>query len=719
MHKELKNIIFATSLAIPILLLITSCMGSKSVNEISISPEESPIAYDEVSATKPVADGLSLTIENSTHVPTQIGPLPALTGSNVANLHVSAKILPFFPPHATISGNHEVFALGDLNGVHVYNTSRQDKLMTIDAELPDCRFGLDTYLALDHAGEFIAFTTNTGIEVWQIGGGRIFQSPFIHGKTLDPLTCGLDIPQIALSPQGKLLAESGLGAGGEEYGDYFRVTDVTNNSVVYSWNDDTEKPFGQLQTFQTLGFSSDGRVLHTFDPFNFQPNANNGNESFLFWSTENWRSVASESSFVRGSFNPEVFFYSISDAGFVKIFDKASNLEVAVVESEGCNKEYPCNVIFSPDGSKFGILKQTGEIQYKRETLITSIDIYDLNQAKKRNSIEILLRNKNGIRLENNGDIILAQHPISDNPTWWTHTAYLNRLFNVGDETIGFIPQVIDVFADNPPYAGTCQIDNLNDTLSCAAGVRQSDGTILSIEQISGGFVLLDGDQSIAQVKYPAGSGQDLWQIRLKAYNQHTGAGYFCLDRNLREETCVVMNFLDKRIILEQIDLFGFIQSTENDLSIFIDRDKKELNIFYEESNRSVQMRSYQAIAYSAKPALVAGGDRAFYIVQNVENKNLYLEEISLQDAKVIKRYDFGFLSDINPTVIAVNGPADLLAVGDDTGSIYFLDLSTSELVHNMVVTNTDVVDLIFSGDDKRLVVMDAAGKISILQVMQ
>jgi hypothetical protein len=704
--------------AISVFLIISSCIGRETSSDLSTIQEGASGMHEESSATKPAEENDSTTNETKSALPPDNTSSVVISPTNVTDLQTSIQFYPFFPSIGAISGNQEVFAVGDLTGVHVYNANTKEKLMTIDVELPDCRYGWDAYLALDHTGEFVSFVTNVGVEVWQVGGGRIFQSPFEHQRTLDPLTCGLDVPQIALSPHGKLLAESGFGVGGEEYGDYFRVTDVDKKEVVYSWDGDADKAHGQLQSFQALGFSADGRFIHTFDPKFFQFSGTDRNDGFMFWSTDNWQYVASESDLVMNSFPARNFFYARSDANFVTISDKSSNEELLEFEMEGCTREYPCDVIFSSDGSKFGVLKASGEIQYKRETLITEIDIFDLALGKKMNSLEILARNKNNLLLKDNGDIIATHQSGSDNSTWWTHIAYLNALFNVGDEWIGFTPQVIDVFSDIPQYAGTCRIDLTSYSLTCSEGIRQPDGTILSIDKISGGFVLLEHDQPIAQVKYPGGNDNDTWQIRLKGFNQHTGTGYFCLDRNLREETCVVMNFSDNRIILEQVDLFGFVHSIKNGLSVFIDRDNKELNIFYEESSRTTQMHSYQAIAYPLRPVLTAGDERAFYVVQNVENKRLYIEEISLLDAKVVKRFDFNSPPDIQPTAIAVNAHADLIVLGDNGGLIYVLDLSSNDLIHTMTVSNSEIVDLIFSGNDKHLIVMDASGEINVLQVL-
>ncbi len=682
------------------------------------SSDSTPSFFQESTALSKSAEELApITSAPLTSTPTTI-PADVISTDNITEIEITHRLFPFNPPIISISGDQKVIAAGDLTGVHVYHANTQNEIRTIDVRLPDCRFGWDTFLALDHTGKFIAFASYTGIEVWQVDGGRIYQSAYDHGLILDPLTCGLDIPQFALSPGGKYLAESGFGMGGDEYGDYFRVIDILNNEVVYEWNGEVDSLHGQLQTFQELGFSSDGKVLQTFDPMKYQ-GGSSGRESFLFWSTDDWQRIESGSEFLKDSIDSGNLYFSISDRGRVAIIDKLSGTEVVEVEMEGCTLAFPCPTIFSPDGMKFGILKPSLDIQYKRELLITEIDIFSIKTNNKLNTKEVLIRNKSAIRLADNGEIVSLEYPKKDNAKWWSHTAYLNGLFLTKNGEVGFSPQVWDVFNRSPHYSGTCFLELADNTVYCEEGLRQADGNSLSVEQIANGFVLVQNGVSIAQMKYPAGTGSDVWQIRLKAYNSKTGVGYFCLDRNLREETCVVMNFPDNKIALEQVDLFGFSHSNISNLSVFIDREIKELNIFYEDSGRTIQMHSYKAIAYPLKPALVNGSPRSFYIVQNVENGELYVEEVDLEEAKVIRRYTFDELVEITPRFMAVNNKGNLLAVSDNAGSVHFFNLLENEFVHAKKISQSQIVDMLFSADDRSLIIMEDSGEIGVLQVLQ
>ena len=642
-----------------------------------------------------------------------------MSADNVSELKVGNQFFPFYPPIGAVSGNQSVIAVGTLAGVRILDATTQELIMEINTELPDCQFGWEAYLALDHSGNFVAITTKTGIEVWQVGGGLIYQSPYQHGKSLDRLTCGADIPQIALSPQGLLLAESGLSADGIEYGDYFQVIDILKNEVVYAWDGSVDQPHGQLQTFPELGFSADGMILQTFDPALYQFPAENSSQAFRFWSTQNWTAVDRSSDSIIDSVDPGALMHAVSLENTIYLYDKTSGAMVIEVDWLGCSREFPCEVIFSSDGGTFAVLERSDSLYYRRKPLITDVSVYSIKDGSEISTSSVLLRQKNSIFLQNDGGLVFARSTNEAIPTWWTNTAYLNGFFVFDHDHIGFIPQVLDVFADASAYSGTCLINTSDDSLVCQPGILPKPGEVIAIEEIENGFVLNANNERIAQVKYPPGGAGDSWQVRYKAYHSETGVGYFCLDRNQREETCVIMNFLDNTILAEKIDLFGFISSPDNYLAAFINRATKELVIFQEMTGRMTRMQSYQAVAFPVKPALLPDNSRAIYLVESEAEKDLFIEEISLVNGKVIKRYTFDGLSAITPTSIAAHPFADLWAVGDENGKIHLLDEKTSEIIYTIDAAGSGVVDMIFSADGKQLFVMEESGVISALRISQ
>ncbi len=674
---------------------------------------------NDLAATIPQTDPVNTQMdedENAEFVGLTLADLSMLTTENISEIKLGLAYYPFSPAVGAVSGNREVIATGGPQGVRLFDAVTQSEIMHIDITLPDCQYGWDATIALDYTGDFVAIATLTGIEVWQIGGGRIYETPYLHGKALDRLTCGLDVPQFSLSPQGKLLAESGYGIGGDEYGDYFRVTDVFKNEIVYSWDGSEANLHGKLQSFQGLGFSSDGKVLQTFIPARtFDVNANAA-DAFHFWNVEDWRMVDVDSDVIIKSFNPGALRFSISEKDGVQIYDKKSGEQILRIDSIGCTMDFPCDVIFSSNAKYLAILKRTGDLNYKRESLIDVVEIYEIETARLINTVKVILKHRNAVQLRDDGTLVYKEDGKREN-AWWTNPAYIDGFFQTQSGMIGFYPQVYDIFSQNVPYSGTCTIDPDTNVFTCQSGIELADESRLTINRIGDGFIIQSKENALAQVKYPSGSEPDSWQIRIKTFNQQTGTGYFCLDRNFREETCVIMNFPENKIVKERVDLFGFVPVPKNDLSVFIDRDKKELNIFFEDTKRLEQMGSYQAIAFPVRPVLHSDGARAFYIVINPDTGRHYIEDISLIDAKVIKRYEFEIFNEISLSGMATTMENDILAVADQNGYIHFVDISSGEVINNLHISHAEIIDVILNDNGKKFYVLDATGKISVLWV--
>lgn len=638
---------------------------------------------------------------------------PDISINNISNITFEKKFYPYYPEIVSISGNQKVIAAGDLSGVRIFDTESGEIIMEIDVDLPDCLFGADAYLHLDYSGNYLAVTTLTGVEVWQIGGGIIYRSPYLHGRTLDRLVCGMDVPQLAISPNGRLLAESGMTI--EEYGfeSYFRVIDILNNEIVYNWNGSLETLHGHLSTLQNTGFSADGSVLHTFDSTQFNITGEDLHNAFDYWSTETWKSLKNDSNEVRKSFPIGERYFAINRENAILIFSKDNGNLITEIGAETCVWDYPCTTAFSPDGLKIAILYPSEKMNYKRESLITNISVFDIGSAKEIKGYQTLVRNKNSVGLKNDGTLIVWKTDLDEGPKWWTNTSYLSGFHKFDETTIAFTPQVTDISDNQPIYTGSCLINIQSQEIECVEGIYQDSQTILFVDLLNDAFNLYEGANVIVQVKYPAGSGLDEWQVRIKAYHAETGVGYFCLDRNFREETCVVMDFDKNQIINERIDLYGFNSSPELDKVVFIDREEKELLLFDEKTGKIKPMKSYQAVSCPVKPAVLSGGKELLYFVQSLDNKQIFIEKIALEEGKVIKRYGFEGFEEIVPSAIAVNPANDVWVIGDTNGNIYFTDPGTETIVRELRTSSSVIVDLSFSPDGKWLFSMDQAGVIT------
>ena len=108
-----------------------------------------------------------------------------------------------------------------------------------------------------------------------------------------------------------------------------------------------------------------------------------------------------------------------------------------------------------------------------------------------------------------------------------------------------------------------------------------------------------------------------------------------------------------------------------------------------------------------------SGGDELLYIVQSLKTDDLFIEHVSLDGGKVIKRYRFKELEEITPSAISVHSNGKIWAVGDTDGRVMFLDPESEKMIFQKSVSSFGIVDIVFSGDGKQLFVIDETGKIT------
>ena len=498
---------------------------------------------------------------------------------------------------------------------------------------------------------------------------------------------------------------------------FFRVISVPEKQHIYTWEGQNEFPHGQLNLFPGLGFSSDGSILQTFTPEDFDINRTSKHLGFKFWSTTTWELLDRNSRTVEDSLLPGERMFALSEDGAIRVYSKINGDELAVIVDDSCRFERPCEVIFSPDGTKMAVLHQTDRLPYKRESLITDVAVYNFGESTPSRQIEAVIRNKHGIQLTNTGELKYWDAGSDPSSTWWTNSAYFSGFNRISDEIFAFYPQIADIFTDQNQYFGTCLIDTSTQQINCQDGLSFSGDVYLTIEHLGGSFLINGNGEAIAQVQYPPGSEMDDWQIRIKAYHPETGTGYFCLDRNLREETCVIMNFIENTIIAEQVDLLVLLQPNRKGMVGFVNRERKALILFNEFTGTTQEMRSNNAIAFPVKPALLDGSDELLYFVKGLENQKIYIERISMPEAKVVRRYNFEGFEEVIPTAISSVSGNELWAVGSNDGEIYFLDPETGEIIFQISASAFGIVDLLFTPDGRQLYVMDEQGVVTMWMV--
>jgi len=259
-------------------------------------------------------------------------------------------------------------------------------------------------------------------------------------------------------------------------------------------------------------------------------------------------------------------------------------------------------------------------------------------------------------------------------------------------------------------------------TVECGSKLSFQDNFTVTVNKKGSGVEVintsLEKDMLLAEIKYPISEPGNSWQFRLLDYVQETGTGFFCLDRNLREETCLIMDFSNNEILHERIDIEGLSYSRKNGIAAFIDKEEKALYIFNDETSTLKKMRTYRAVSLPIKPTFLPGGSELIYIVQSLDGaKNSYIERVDTSLKKVIRRYDIDELRTKDISSISVNEKIGLWAVCDTSGNVYLIDPEKESVVYVFRAAQEEIIDLVFSPDGKALFIMGESGKILIWAV--
>ena len=647
--------------------------------------------------------------------------IPIISLKNAANLVLQERIYPFFPEITQISSDGTRAAIGDLSGVKIIDIATDEILTQINAPVQTCHFGFRKLFQFNYNGTFLAIALKDKVQVWQVGGGVIYEAPYKNNHELDTLTCGADIPQLALSPDGKVLVESGLWISTNRVESYFIVTDIIKNIVMYEWEGKNELPHGQLYTFPGLGFSANGSILQTFDPTRFGVGDNDYQDAFRFWSTSNWQEIDLDSKEIINGFSKGDMLFGRSAFDSVIVFDKITGIKLKAIEAVECDLENPCHVKFSSDGSKVAVLAGGQKEPYMRESITTSVSIYEISSGKMNSVYPFSSRNLDGILINNDGKISrYEKNSPNSTPQWWTQMGYFSGFRAIDERSIAFTPQiVISGEKLQEPYSGSCQIQLDGYSIECIDSMIFMDGISAVIEKTYGGISVFDNtngnNKLLVEIKDPPGEAGDLWQYRLLNYVGETGIGFLCVDRNLREESCFIMDFPNNEILHDRIDLEGIQYSQKSRTAAFIDKNIKSLFLFFDDNDSLKQMRTYQAVSLPIKPAYLSDGNELIYIVQSLDNqKYIYIERIDTIEGKVIKRYDIDEIKTIDISSITVNTKEEIWAASDRSGKVYIIDPMEQAAVHTFQAMDESVTDIVFSQDGKSIFTIGRSGVISI-----
>lgn len=675
-------------------ILLSSCKPAG--NEQIVTTEEPVIDTESTSEEKlnidesPQEETWNAVEEFNDHIelPTR-NELQLINPDNIVDLRELADVYPYFPPFFQISADGGVGAIGDLRGIDIVNVSTGEWIDHIAVELPVSDFGIERFFQFNYDGSFIAVASIDEIQVWQIGGGLIYAAPYSRQFNTTDTIFGADIPQLALSPDGSLLAVSGIDFSSPTVERYFQVIDVLKNKVVYEWDGSDETPHGNLYDYTNLGFSADGNVLQTFDPRKFAPLSGTAHESFRFWATENWQEILPASDNLQNAFMSDGLLYALQNESVLEILDRRDGRKIARLEGTGCSYSYPCGVRFSNNGKYAAILDYSQEtISYRRDLIAKYFQIWSLETGEMIGEYPLDARNLDGVLPGEDGSYQMVMDGSVDSGTetiWWTTTANFAGLTGFEDR-ITFSPQYVGLDTPDCYFCGTCEL-NLNN-MRVVCGLR------------------------IGEMPVDIGEGLT---ARILGISDKWNKAFYCLDQDKRQQECHIFDMEDETILENITDIYMLRFSMEGDHAAFIDREEKALFVVDLATGKVSEIGAYQSRAWPVNPVFSTSGAELVYIIQNINSKDiLSLEWVNAEERRVLRRANLenGLVDE--PSALTWAPESELVAVGNTDGWIYILDQEKGKLIHSWQAETDGIIGLLFSRNGKLLISMNKSGIIKV-----
>lgn len=637
-----------------------------------------------------------------------------------AALEKLADVLPYFPGYYLISDNGRVGAYGNMSEIAILDMETGEILSRIPTDLRDCSFGMDRYFRFNQDGSFIAMAARNVIQVWQVGGGLIYEATYNNHGGTDIDACGAEMPQLALSPDGTLLAVSGV----ESNKQYFRVVDLLANSVVYEWNGSSDSLHGSLYNYSGLGFSQDGKLLQSFDPTRFFAFSDTVHEAFRFWSLDDWQEVDRNSAEIRDAFSEtELLFALQNNSDTLLISDRINGQELSRLTGTGCSLENPCDIKLSPRGSFAAVLDYSAEpVLYNGDVLATNLEVWNLAEQSLINHSRVLLRNLDAVTVTDEGEYrLLAEQVVMMPPdnSWWTSAFNFSGLTFGPDGQIMFSPQQVITSSDTSSYyPGTCILDLYNLEINCDEQFYSVEGRAFTLV-VEDGLEVLKSTQigsleSKIELELPADYGEG-WSLRVLGISEEYQTVFYCLDKNKRNQNCLIYDYADGVIIDEIEDMYSLRFSPEGDYAVYINREEKALYLVDLASAKVSKVAAYQSRAWLVNPAFASEGTELVYMIQNLSAPEvLSLEWVDAEGANVLRRSNLDSEQILDVSVQSWSRTGELIALGSDTGMIYLLEQAKGKLIQSWQAHADGLIGLSFSTDGKLLVSMGMDGRIRV-----
>lgn len=679
-----------------------------------IQPENNP---SEVTSTQTVQPKLPETpfpdLEN----------LEVIRAENITDLAELARITAWSPPRAAISADGRIIALAGIDHLEVFDLESGELLMAIEVELPTCQFADVESMVLNADGSFIALITRYAVQVWQVSGGLLYENLFDRSLSNDPITCGTDMPQLALSPDGARLAISGMVYSRDSLDKYFRVVDIFKNEVLYEWNGNPDHLHGSLTAYQGLGFSSDGSLLAVFDPLKFVSVRGQPQRAFRYWSTTDWSEIPNTDGRLKRAYSAGELLFPLFTDEATEIRSRTTGSILTRLQQAPCSRLFPCAVLFSPDG-KYALFhdSQSTRLPFKDVLLSTSLTIVDIEKDAVIAQPQGLFYDLGGLIIKDQGELISAGDGMQQNLSgaWWVRGALFEGLVRTPQDQLTFIPQVYySSESEICPFCATCSLDLTAGNVDCHPQFFSSEGAPLVMDENGGQMVLstLDGERRVelGVLEMPQSSEEEETYIRLLGASIRSRAVFYCLESNQRALGCAIRDLGTRSNLAEPKNISQLRFSPDGRWATFFDERQNELVILDLDNGRLTRRSAYEARAYPVAARFYQDGSALAFIIQSSGNDAIFwLELLETENGRSLGRVPLIEAAIKDPAFLDVDEAQQLWLVGDRNGRVAALDFSSGVVLRSWQTQTGGLIGLGLTANDRLLMTMEENGIIHL-----
>ena len=656
---------------------------------------------------------------------TDLSERSPITIQTIEDIVEMARIVPYSPKYYYVSSNGRIAAVGSSQGIQVFEIHSKKLLMEIPIKMPNCEFGKSHPIQLNYDGSFIAITGSDFVQVWQVGGGIVYEQTGLGYRDNSDDICEMDIPEVSVSPNGKLLVLAGFEHQSRSPAAFFHVIGIPEKEIIYEWEGEADRAHGWIYNFPNLGFSSDGKIFQTFDPTRFVFSNGSLHEAFRFWDTSDWSDIREDHESIRESVPPGSLMFGLSEKQTLVVKSRLDGRLFSTINPAPCDFDKPCTGKFTTDGKKAVVFSQQKySVNYRNNRYVNRLDIYNLAGNHMESPVTGFFRNLDSVyTTESGGPDIFSLDESELKETWWTYPDYFSGLIENGKGEILFSP-IQNVCAEDEicEIALTCFLPPDSAEVDCRADYISDNGTLLS-PQFDEDKVLLieqknDTQNIVGEIDVGIGFDPFTDRLRLLGYSDVNQVGFYCLDKSYRQHSCVILDFSTDSIIQEMDDISFLRFSPDGRYAAFIDKSEKRLNIMDLSSRKITTKTPYQARAYSVNPVFIDEGELLYIVQDNEISDQFAVEYIDLASLKILGRKNLDMGSTI-PTTFSSDKSNSIWIVGNDEGWIRIFEAETGKSLHDWQVDEEPLVGLILSHDENSLVAMDETGAVSFYGVIK